>query len=150
MRRRYGFANDGKDARSIARADAVGRRSDGGADMVQHGHGAGFVVQPVGSHQEGATAARPFPRSSLRQELRRPLLRELPSAVKPGAGAKGDARSLRRRKGADDLLGAENLMTIRNLTVPSPTTADPELSEQARPSRRSFSALRKASCPGPQ
>jgi transposase len=34
-------------------------------------------------------------------------------------------------------------MTVRNLTVPSPTTADPELSERAQASRRSFSAREK-------
>jgi transposase len=34
-------------------------------------------------------------------------------------------------------------MTVRNLTVASPTTADPELSERARATRRRFSAGEK-------
>ena len=34
-------------------------------------------------------------------------------------------------------------MTVRNLTVASPTTADPELSERARATRRRFSAREK-------
>jgi transposase len=34
-------------------------------------------------------------------------------------------------------------MTVRNLIVPSPTAADPELSERARASRRRFSAREK-------